>query len=45
VPQASFVPQAGQPDDLPYPANAKQMELVGIADGQVVQRRLVQLRG
>jgi C-terminal processing protease CtpA/Prc len=45
VPQASFVPQAGRPDDLPYPANAKQMELVGIAGGQVVQRRLVPLRG
>jgi len=45
VPQASFVPQPGKPDDLPYPAGAKQMELVGIAGGQVVQRRLVPLHG
>lgn len=45
VPQPSFVPRPGKPDDLPYPAGAKQMELVGVAGGQVVQRRLVPLRG
>jgi C-terminal processing protease CtpA/Prc len=44
VPQPSFVPQPGKSADLPYPAGAKRMELVGVAGGRVVQRRLLPLR-
>jgi hypothetical protein len=39
------VPRPGKTDDLPYPAGAKRMELLGVAGGQMVQRRLVPLGG
>ena len=44
VPAASHQPTGSQAIDVAYPAGARRMELAGVHRGEVVQRRLIELR-